>query len=324
MRKKNGYVQTSTRLFSLQLAHHDSQFAPVRKKKSSCRSLKTVLILVTVLVGFSFPSFRIGRPSLQTPPVALPESLEVGELLTIPAGENGNMIPMTSGRPLGFVDGKTPLYVAAAIKPFGFEISFDLLHDDPYARLKVLLPRLENPVFPVVVGRIKVREADPAELEEKSARSDTFKPLSPPPISAEEASIYNRFDGKMRLRCWRQPVVEPLAIDPLRSRRNQRLGKISAAGPGEVVYTSPQSESEKTVVIYHGGGLFTRYWGIKELRLPKDGRVTTGQTIGHVPLAPPRQTTPPYWQAIMNGSGGHGDVNREDLLNLSSRLCDST
>lgn len=278
------------------------------------------MILLPALIAWMFPSFRLGRPDFLKPDIQLPDSLEVGELFTVPADENENMVPLVSGRPLGYVDGKTPLYVGAAVKPFNFEISFELLKEDPYSKLKGFIPRLEHPTFPVLVKRVKVHETKAIESAEKPARQE----ITPPPIGPEEQSAYDRYDGKMRLRCWRQPAVEPLAVDPLRPRRNQRLGKLTSAGPGEVVYSSPKSESEKTVVIYHGGGLYTRYWGFKELRLPKDGRVTTGQTIGHVPLAPPRQPTPVYWQAIMNGAGGPGEINRENLLDLSSRLCDST
>jgi murein DD-endopeptidase MepM/ murein hydrolase activator NlpD len=42
---------------------------------------------------------------------------------------------------------------------------------------------------------------------------------------------------------------------------------------------------ESVVMLYHGGGLFTRYWGIRENRLPKNGRVSIGQTVGYVHLS---------------------------------------
>lgn len=324
MWKRNStQAQTSTRLFSLQLANHDSLFSPQHKRRFKFRSFRTFLIFAAALTALVFPSFKLGRPNLQNPSVDLPDSLELGELFTVPANEKENMVPLISGRPLGFVDGKTPLYVGAAVKPFGFEINFDLSNNDPYAKLKSLLPRLEHPTFPVLVKRVRIHGAKTLVAEEKPNPRETFKPIPPPPISPEEASAYERYDGKMRLRCWRAPLVEPLAIDPLKPRRNQRLGKVSSAGPGEVVYTSPKEAGERVVVIYHGGGLFSRYWGIKDLKLPKDGRLTTGQTIGHVALAPPRQTTPVYWQPIMNGAGGPGEINREALLDLSSQLCDS-
>lgn len=321
--------QQTKRLFSLQLADHDHLFSPQRKVRRSFSRLRTFLFFIPPLITLTFPSFQLGQAVWEDPGIELPNTLKVGNLFTIPVKDQTDakaFIPLVSGRALGFVDGKEPMYIGTAMSSFDFEVSLDFKKHDPYARLKGLIPKPEHPTYPLFVKRIDViSEPAPTEIEEaaKTTRKEIEKIIPPPPIEAQEAAAYERHDGNMRLRCWRAPSIEPLGIDPLKPRRNPRLGSLSAVGPGEVVYSSPSSVAEKIIVLYHGGGLFSRYWGVRELRLPRNGRVITGQVIGNVHLAPARQVTKPHWQPLIGGVGGPGKVNPSVILDLSSRLCDS-
>jgi hypothetical protein len=127
----------------------------------------------------------------------------------------------------------------------------------------------------------------------------------------------------MRLRCWKEPTIEALGIDPLKPRRQPRIGSINAAGPGEIAYSASSGDSESVIVLYHGGGLFSRYWGIRENRLPKNGRVSIGQTVGYVALSANGKETPLNWQVLMGGYDGPVEIKVPSLLELSTRLCDS-
>ena len=324
--RKPSRLQT-TRMFSLQLANHDGLFAPREKPRRSFRWLKLAAFFFPAFVAFVFPSFKIGRAILKNPGLQVPESLRQGDLFTLPVGEDDEHVPLISGRTLGFVEGKTPLFIGAALKPFDFEVSFDFNDDDERKNLKGFVPRLKHPTYPIFVKRVHVvADETPPSEERPSIRRETEKPSMPPAFAAGETKAFERHDGNIRLRCWKSPSVEPLPIDPLKPRRNPRLGSLSAAGPGEVVHTGSYvgaNGNETAVVVYHGGGLFTRYWGLKELRIPKSNRLNAGQTIGYVHLAPPKQATRPNWQVLMGGVGGPGEIKAQALLELSSRLCDS-
>jgi hypothetical protein len=317
--KKKGPIKT-TRLFSLQLADHDGLFAPKARRRHSFAWLK-LLIYLPAAIFFFVPSYKIGRGALKDPGYKLPDTVMQGEVFTFPATEDDDVIPQMGGRSLSYIDGKAPMYIGAALGPTDFEINFQF-NDDDKPRFKAMMEKLKHPTYPVFVKRIKVTKLpetpDPAPL-----RKGEEAPRTVPPFDEKETRILARTDGFIRMRCWKEPVVEPVGVDPLKPRRHLRMGSLPAVGQGEVLFAGPIATGESLVVVYHGGGLFTRYWGLKETRVQKGAKVTTGQTIGYIPLAPPKKETHATWQAVMNITGTPGEVSRPSLLALSSRLCDS-
>lgn len=325
MSNKSRPIKT-TRLFSLQLADHDNLFAPRQKPRVTFSWLK----LVTFIAGFCFflaPSFKIGQAILKSPAFKIPQSVTKGDLFTIPVDEDEDDIPQIGGRPLSYVDGKTPFYIGAALRPNDFEISIQF-GDDDHPRIKGMIEKFRHPTYPLFVQNVHVTPATVAAAPTPVPRGTKIapedEPKAPPAFTSAENKVLARFDGHLRLRCWKEPSVEAVGIDPLKPRRHVHYGTMPAVGGGEVVFVGPsESEGNSDVLVYHGGGLFTRYWALKEVRVQKGSKVTAGQTIGHVQLAPPKHVTHPTWQPLMNVAGSIGEINPQSVLALSSRLCDS-
>lgn len=315
----------TTRLFSLQLANHDALFAPRVKSIVSYRWLKLLVLYFPALAFLMLPSFKLGRGFIKSPPYSIPDSIQHGELFTLPTNEDDDFVPQINGRTMGFIDGKSQFYLGAAPGQSDFNVTVHHLEEKP--RYKALVEKLRHPSYPLFVKRVHVKPAPEPELPKPApaARGKSEElPKKPPGIDAKETRALERVDGNVRIRCWREPVVEPIGVDPLKPRRHQRLGSLAAAGQGEVVFAGSIAQGESTVLLYHGGGLFTRYYGLKELRVQKGSRVVTGQIVGHVPLNTAKnQPTKATWQPLMNVTGRLGPLNPQSLLALSSQLCDS-
>lgn len=56
---------------------------------------------------------------------------------------------------------------------------------------------------------------------------------------------------------------------------------------GEVVYAEPAGTYGNTVIVQHGGGAYSTYSSLQEIRTPRGTRVTKGQVIGTVGQADP-------------------------------------
>jgi len=328
MAKSKGQLKT-TRLFSLQLADHDTLFAPRQRRRLPFHWLKLLLYL-PALALFFLPSFKIGRAVLREPGFKIPDSVERGDVFTIPASDKDDIVPHVAGHALAYVDTKTPFYLGAALQNSDLEINV-AFHDEQSPPFKRIVEKLKHPTYPLFVKHVHVTQAEPVPVSPAPAsvkgRATTALPeeRKPPLIDAKEAKVLARFDGNVRLRCWKEPTVEPLGIDPLKPRRhNFRLGSLPAVAGGEVLYTGPsENDGGLIVLVYHGGGLFTRYWGLKEVRVQKGSKISVGQTVGNVLLAPPRHETKPTWQPLLNVGGTTAPVNPASVLALTSQLCDS-
>lgn len=323
--KNNGRPIKTTRLFSLQLADHDGLFAPKQRRPRSYRWLK-LLIYLPAAVFILIPSFKIGQGFLKNPGYTLPDTVGEGDVFTIPANEDDDIVPQIGGRSLSYIDGKSPLYIGAALGPSDFEINFQF-NDEDRPRFKAMLEKLKHPTYPMFVKHVHVNKADTAEHLVVLKKGEEPQRMAPP-FDVKEEKALERSDGFVRMRCWKEPVIEAAGVDPLKPRRHLRMGILNAVGQGEVLFSGPTTSAgsvpgESEVIVYHGGGLFTRYWGLKETRVQRGAKVTTGQAVGYIPLGPPRKETQASWQAIMNITGHPSVVNRASLLALSSRLCDS-
>lgn len=316
------------RLFSAQLADHDMSFAPRQRERPRFYRLKLFVCFLPAFFLFLLPSFKIGRAVFRDPGFRIPDSVARGDLFMIPvnADDDDDIVPQVGGRPLAYVDVKAPFYLGAAVKSSDLEINV-AFNDEESTRLKRMLEKLKHPTYPLFIKHVHVTPIEPAPTAAVPAapkgRASVEDHKVPPPIDAKEAKVLSRFDGKVRMRCWKEPTVEAIGIDPLKPRRHIRLGSLPAVGGGEVVYAGPAENDDGSIVlVYHGGGLFTRYWGLKEVRVQKGVKVSAGQTIGNVLLAPPHHDTKATWQPLLNVGGSTAAVNPSSALQLSSQLCD--
>jgi len=327
----------TTRLFSLQLADHDNLFAPGAKRRFSFQWVRLV-IYIPAIAFFLFPSFKIGQALLLEPHFSLPDSVVRGELFVLPAenspknspknsATSSKVVPQIAGRSLAFIDAKPPLFVGTSPSSSEFEISF-IYRDLTNNPLMRVLETLSHPRFPLFVKRIRVSSPPLAALVASSRTKVEIEKKLPPDFTAAATKALERFDGNLRLRCWKEPIVTPIGVDPLKPRRHARLATLSSAGSGEVVYAGPSANGETSeVLLYHGGGLFSRYWDLKEVRAQKGSKVGAGHTVGHILLAPANQITHGRWQIFMNIGGApinpQNEVNPQSVLALSAQLCDS-
>ncbi len=325
MSKQDRRPIKTTRLFSLQLADHDNLFSPGEKRRLSFHWLRLV-IYVPAIALFLLPSFRLGQAILQIPSYSLPDSVVRGEIFTLP-GSNANLVPQIAGRSLPFIDAKTPLFIGTAPSSSEFDISL-MFKDQKHNPLLRVIETLTHPTYPLFVKRVRVSAPQVSPASESARGKNESEKKLPPEFTTTQIKILERFDGNIRLRCWKEPVVDAIGVDPLKPRKHARLATLSAAGSGEVVYAGPSSNGEAAeVLLYHGGGLFTRYWDLKEARVQKGSKVGAGHTVGHVLLAPTNKETPARWQVFMNVGGvpinPQGEINPQSVLALSSQLCDS-
>jgi hypothetical protein len=340
----------TTRLFSVQLADHDHYFAPKQKRRRRMQWL-ALIKYSPAFFCFLFPSYHLGVAVFKDPGVKIPESLIRGDAFTLP-GDDEDLVPIMNGRKMMFIDGKNPIYLAVTPKGPNLEISYDFLDTDERSRLKALVPKPKHPTYPLFVKQVRVLETpvalaavigtqapvslvSPPQALPSLASTLAFEVRPAPSLTETELNELARKDGKARLRCWKEPHVDPLAVDLIK-RRRLHMGSIQTAGQGEVVLVTPldgPSGPEFSLLIYHGGGLFTRYWNLVELRVRKGTKVNTGQIIGNVALAQPlnlrkgkqERLTPATWAPVMGGANGLAPaiVNAQSLLAVSSQLCDS-
>jgi hypothetical protein len=325
MRKRDQRPIKTTRLFSLQLADHDNLFSPGEKRRRPIE-WRHFLVCFPAIAFFFFPSFKLGQALMQKPHFPLPDSVVRGELFTLP-GDNVNVVPQIAGRSLAFIDAKIPLFVGASPGASEFEVSF-FYKDKKHNPLMRVIETLKHPKYPLFVKRIRVTPPQLiARVETLRSKTESENKL-PPEFTAAATKALDRFDGNIRLRCWKEPIIDPIGVDPLRPRRHARLATLSAAGSGEVVYAGPSANGEASeVLLYHGGGLFSRYWDLKETRVQKGSKVGIGHTVGHVLLAPANHVTHARWQVFMKVGGApinpQSELNPQSVLALSAQLCDS-
>jgi murein DD-endopeptidase MepM/ murein hydrolase activator NlpD len=174
-------------------------------------------------------------------------------------------------------------------------------------KLRIKMPSLRHPTVALFNQRIKV---GPAQERFPASAADHSMPTP-------------RWDGAADLACWTVPQTKAIEDIPLMIRR-RGLNKIKVAavgvvGPGEVALISG-SGTEKSVLVYHGGGLYTRYMELAEVNVKKGDRVRAGARIGAMPMAlAGRKPASVTWKAWL----GKTPVNPQSLLEQSSRLCGS-
>ena len=318
----------TTRLFALQVANHDTYWSgPLRDpEKNRLRTFLKFLIILPAILLFLMPSFKIGRLVFRAPTFTIPNSAKQGSVFTLPVEDDFESVKL-EGHSLPEIKSKTPMYLAA-VNTASPIMDLVLTYKAPSTELtlKSLIPKFDHPTYSVYATQIKVEHPTAAEdaqaiaKEHARAKEDPARQVNSIPV---DPKIYSRTDGTISATCWQAPVLEEIPQLGIRQGRRPgpRMATLSAAGSGEVVQIgiTNGTGSEKSVILYHGGGVYTRYHGVKDYRVRRGDRVQAGQAIAVVEAGNAKKPATPRWDLHM----GDTELNRESFLALSSQLCDS-
>lgn len=310
------------------------------KKPHPLRKLVIAAFFAPAAFVLALPSFDIGTTVTQTPSFPVPDAIVASEVFNLP--DSGDVLQIQIGsRPLTRLYRPQTTFIGVPEASPSVSIStidLHIVYPAPHRKLspKMFLPKFSSPFVPVFSKRIKITAPSATDDDDKA---------HPPHAVAIEAradkslsGLLTRVDGEPSLACWRVPISpENLAAataPPRPARRPiQRLRgapqpktsfPIAAAGPGEVVFAAEMKSVEtgmasRTVLVYHGGGFYSRYRNMKDLKVRKGDRINAGQELGSIASV----------RVAGSGGGpfqwdirwGESAVAPAPFLALSSRLC---
>lgn len=303
-------------MFALQVANHDSYWGgPKQAPTKIQRAIKIAIIAPAVLL-FIMPSFKIGRAVYRTPAFTLPDSVKQGSVFTVPADSDVTSVQL-EGRSLPELKSKQPMYLVAASSVPQLDLVLNYKAPERKLSLKSLLPHFDHPSYDFFTKQIRI---DPPTQDDSTGIAGEDR-ASSHVLPAIDTKTFSRSDGLVTASCWKEPSLEPLPAPIVRRGRHApaRSATLTAAGPGEVTQVSAPALGEKTVVVYHGGGLYSRYYGVKDAKVRKGDRVAPGQAIATADAGTWRRPASAHWDLYL----GQTEINRSSFLALSSRLCDS-
>jgi hypothetical protein len=305
----------TTKILALQVSNHDNSWGGPKEAPSLMKRLIQLAIIFPGIVLFMVPSFKIGRAIYRAPQFTLPDSMKQGSVITVPGGSEVSSVQL-EGRSLPELKSKQPMFLVAASSVPQLDLVLNYKAPEKKLSLKSLLPHFEHPVYDVFNKQIKI---DPAEsVSTTDIVGETRVAPSAPAIDVKSLS---RIDGLIAASCWKQPALEELPAPPARSGRRPppRQAALTAAGPGEVMQVTSPVQGERTLLIYHGGGLYTRYYGVRDSKIRKGDRVQAGTQIAVTDAGNWKKPATARWDLFLNQT----ELNRSNFLALSSQLCET-
>lgn len=302
-------------MFALQVSGHDSSWGGPKEPSSKLKRAIQIAILLPGVALFLMPSFKLGRPTMRAPHFSLPDSMKQGSVITVPADADVSSVKL-EGHSLPEVKSKPPMFLVAASSVPQLDLVLNYKAPEKKISLKSLLPRFEHPVYDVFNKQIKI---DPAESETSTdIVGETRAAPSTPAIGTD---AFTRTDGLVAASCWKQPALEDLPPPPARPGRRPppKQAALTAAGPGEVIQVTSPVQGERTVLIYHGGGLYSRYYGVRDSKMHKGDRVSAGQAIATTEAGNWKKPATARWDLFLNRT----ELNRSSFLALSQQLCET-
>jgi hypothetical protein len=316
----------------MSLADHDNLFMP-EKRESRARHIGTVLFFIPSLVLMLFPSFDLGTLVLSPPPFEIPKSIRAGMPFLLK--DSGEALRVTlNGRLLSHIDKPIAAYVGIATDDDQKAMELEVLYPPEKRTLKTIFkPKFHNPSVPYFTSEVKIEVASSGASESTSRTVASVPPLQIPAHRILNTQLFTRRDGSPSISCFQNPQlnkyepVQPAAMvaRPHKHRAFTQMFALTAAGAGEVVYagdviSSVDKTADKGLVVYHGGGFYTRYFGLKELKVRQGQKVKAGQDIGFTSTNSHKVIPNPEWDVLW----GETPVTSPAFLALSSQLCGST
>lgn len=305
----------TTKTFALQVSNHDNYWGGPKQPTSVWTKLLRIAITLPAIALFLMPSFKIGRAVFRAPTFALPDSVKQGSVFTVPMLDDVTSVQL-EGRSLPEVKSKQPMYLVAASASPELDLVLNYKAPEKKLSLKSLIPHFEHPSYDVYTKQIKI-EASEKEVSEATPPDKRAASLTP---AVPEEKVYERMDGLITASCWKEPALQelPAAVARHGHRPPPRAAVLTAAGTGEVTQVVQQAPGEKSIIVYHGGGLYTRYYGVKDSKVRKGDRITAGLAIATAEAGTIRKPASARWDLFLNKT----ELNRASFLALSSQLCD--
>ncbi len=305
----------TTKMFALQVSNHDSYWGGPKEAPSRWRTALKVAIITPAVLLFMMPSFKIGRAVYRTPAFTLPDSVKQGSVFTVPGDSDVTSVQL-EGRSIPELKSKRTLYLVAASSVPQLDLVLNYKAPERRLSLKSLIPHFEHPSYDVFTKQIKIDPPDADGSTQIAGEENAHATAAP----SFDLKTFARTDGLIAASCWKEPALEELPAPIVHHGHHAptRSATLSAAGSGEVMQITP-GVGEKTVVVYHGGGLYSRYYGVREAKVRKGDRVTAGQAIATTDAGSWRKPATARWDLFL----GPTQLNRSSFLALSSQLCDS-
>ena len=255
-----------------------------------------------------FPGQPVRVPSQAAPPSA-PSFGAITAITTpdsIVQGRTGRVY-VTTSRPLNLIGrwNDQPIYFktldSQGLRQFAF-IPVDSL--------------LEPGVYPLQVGYTTARGVDllvsrpltvapgPYGYQDIVVSQDKADVLTPDVVVAERDRVVDVWSQRSPVLMWLEPFLRPIGLDypttsPFGTRRTYSVADIGtfhagqdfgapegtlifAPAPGTVVLAEPLAVRGNAVIIDHGGGVFTGYWHMSEMKVAAGMEVAAGDVLGLV------------------------------------------
>lgn len=255
-----------------------------------------------------FPGQPVRVPARSAPP----PRLNLGAILTIDApdsivqGRTGRLY-VTTSRPV-------TLFGRLSDQPLHFNV-LDAQGLVQFAFIPV--NALQEPgVYTLEVGYTTARGVDlkrtfpvnvvagPYGYQEIVVTQEKADVLTPDVVAAERDRVVAVWSQYTPVLLWRERFRRPISVDypttsPFGQRRTYSVADIGnfhagqdfgapegalifAPAPGVVVLAEPLAVRGNAVILDHGGGVFTGYWHMSEIKVAPGMRVETGDVLGLV------------------------------------------
>jgi hypothetical protein len=271
--------------------------------------VRFVCVVLFLSLAF-FPNRKI-TPVLQKPfEFTVDQNLTAGRIYSFAATESQQLISFGSKKPLLLSDKKLYFMTVPAQAP---KVQFYILYKKVQRHFMDFLISPFLSAAPLSFSSEIVSITFPQNQQSKMANNRL--PSAIPPTEPRESleniqlsKLLERTDGPAHVNCWSAPILNPTPGLALR-----------AHGPGETVMAQETAGFGKSVVIYHGGGIFTRYMHLREIQTHVGEKIGEGQIIGFAGSAH-RQVNPTFWEVSWNET----PLNPADFLSFSQKFCEAT
>lgn len=260
-----------------------------------------------------FPSYKIARIEVVTPPFSPPEQITAGDLIEIDftqpmdkAFVNGReMTSLNELRHLGAVSiyHDFPTEISGVkIVDSGSWLSHPVVHAFSVF-IDVQTPKLEQAAKLRIPASVWEKVNDD-HAEQKAIERETMRRLL---ANSNRPLIPS---------CW-QPPLDSKVVSKFASPRSLPNGKsyfhtgldlraatgtpIPASGEGEVIYAGHMVVPGNVVVIDHGGGFFSRYMHLSEISVNVTDQVKQGQQVGLAGATGRVEAPHLHWEVVWKG-----------------------